>query len=216
MGMGEPLHNADGVIEACRLLVDKLGLDLSPKRITVSTAGALPGIRKLMLSGLGVRLAVSLNAPNQELRERLMPRAARTPLRDLLAAAREYAHTTRNRVTMEYVLMRGVNDAPEHADELAGLLRGGPFKINLIPYNPGASPDLVRPDTESVDAFAKRLHPKAPVVTVRWSMGPDIAAACGQLRTEIEGPVRGKAKREEPVAAPPASRGANVRSASGS
>jgi 23S rRNA (adenine2503-C2)-methyltransferase len=203
MGMGEPLHNVENVLQACRLLVDPLGLDFSPKRITVSTAGALPGIRKLAESGLSVRLAVSLNAPTQELREALMPRAAQTPLKDLVRAAREYAERTRDRVTMEYVLMRGVNDRPEHADRLAKLLRGGPFKINLIPYNPGARPELERPDAEAVDAFATRLHPQAPVVTVRWSMGPDISAACGQLKTEMEG--RPRTKREGPVPAPPAS-----------
>ena len=187
MGMGEPLHNADAVIGACRLLIDPLGLDFSPKRITVSTAGAVPGIRKLAESGLNVRLAVSLNAPTQELRERLMPRAARTPLPELLSAAREYAQRTRDRVTLEYVLMRGVNDAEADADRLGKLVRGGPFKVNLIPYNPGASTELQRPEVERVDAFAARLLPQAPVVTVRWSMGPDISAACGQLKTEVEG-----------------------------
>lgn len=199
MGMGEPLHNAPAVIDACRLLVDPLGLDLSPKRITVSTAGALAGMRKLAESGLGVRLAVSLNAPTQELREALMPKAAQVPVKELLRAARDYAHAVRNRVTLEYVLMREVNDTPAHADRLARLVKGGPFKINLIPYNPGAAPELERPDRERVDAFASRLHPQAPVVTVRWSMGPDISAACGQLRTEVEG----KAKRERPEPAPP-------------
>jgi 23S rRNA (adenine2503-C2)-methyltransferase len=205
MGMGEPLHNTDAVIAACALLVDPLGLDLSPKRITVSTAGALPGIRRLAESGLGVRLAVSLNAPTQDLREALMPRAARTPLGDLVRAAREYGERTGDRVTMEYVLIRDVNDSPEHADRLARLLRGGPFKINLIPYNPGAAPELERPEVERVDAFATRLHPQAPVVTVRWSMGPDISAACGQLRTDVEGRRAGGAptERERPEPAPP-------------
>jgi 23S rRNA (adenine2503-C2)-methyltransferase len=190
MGMGEPLHNADAVIRACSLLVHPLGLAFSPKRITVSTAGALPGIRRLAASGLGVRLAVSLNAPTQALRERLMPRAARTPLADLLRSAREYAAATGTRVTLEYVLLRGVNDSPEDADRLGRLVRGGPFKVNLIPYNPGASEELARPEVERVDAFAARLQPQAPIVTVRWSMGPDISAACGQLRTEVEGTPR--------------------------
>jgi 23S rRNA (adenine2503-C2)-methyltransferase len=184
MGMGEPLHNADAVIAACRLLTDPLGLDLRPRGITVSTAGALAGVRKLQESGLRVRLAVSLNATTQEARERLMPRAAKVPLKDLIAAARQYAEATGDRTTMEYVLMRGVNDHPEDADRLGRLLGGGPFKINLIPFNPGVSGELTRPDREAVDAFARRLYPQAPVVTVRWSMGPDISAACGQLHTE--------------------------------
>ncbi|GJM45363.1 MAG: dual-specificity RNA methyltransferase RlmN [Gemmatimonadota bacterium] len=186
MGMGEPLHNTDAVIEACRLLTDPLGLHLRPKGITVSTAGGIAGMRKLADSGLGVRLAVSLNATTQEERERLMPKAAKVPLLELVAAARDYAERTNDRATMEYVLMRGVNDRPEDADRLGDLFRGGPFKINLIPYNPGGNGQLERPDREAVDAFARRLYPQAPVVTVRWSMGPDIAAACGQLKTEVE------------------------------
>jgi 23S rRNA (adenine2503-C2)-methyltransferase len=125
----------------------------------------------------------------------LMPRAARTRLPALLEAARDYARISRNRVTVEYVLMKGVNDSGEDADRLAALVRGGPFKINVIPYNPGASPELERPDRDRVDWFARRLWPQAPVVTVRWSQGPDIAAACGQLRTEVEGPPRGGARR---------------------
>ncbi|HMB67714.1 MAG TPA: 23S rRNA (adenine(2503)-C(2))-methyltransferase RlmN [bacterium] len=191
MGMGEPLHNVDSVVEACRLLMDPLGYDLGPGRITVSTAGVVPGIRKLAASGLNVRLALSLNATTQSAREMLMPKAAKTPLSALLETAREYARITRNRVTVEYVLMKGVNDSEGDADRLAALLRGGPFKINVIPYNPGASPELERPDRDRVDWFAKRLWPQAPVVTVRWSQGPDIAAACGQLHTEVEGAPRG-------------------------
>jgi 23S rRNA (adenine2503-C2)-methyltransferase len=190
MGMGEPLHNVAAVIEACRILLDPLGFGLGPGRITVSTAGVLPGIRRLLESGLGVRLAVSLNAPTQALRARLMPHAAKTPLPELMATARGYAEETGTRVTLEYVLMRGINDSDTDADRLGSLVRGGPFKVNVIPYNPGASPDLERPDRERVDAFARRLWPVAPVVTVRWSMGPDIAAACGQLRTEVDGPPR--------------------------
>jgi len=208
MGMGEPLHNADEVIRACRLLVDPLGFAFSPKRVTVSTAGALPGIRKLAESGLGVKLAVSLNAPTQGLREALMPRAARTPLRELLRAAREYAERTAGRVTLEYVLIREVNDGADHADRLARLVGGGPFKVNLIPYNPGATPELERPERARVDAFATRLHARVPVVTVRWSLGPDISAACGQLRTEVEaGDARraggARTKREGSAPTPP-------------
>jgi 23S rRNA (adenine2503-C2)-methyltransferase len=206
MGMGEPLHNTDAVMEACRLLMDPLGFGLGPGRITVSTAGVIPGIRKLAASGLAVRLAVSLNATTQSQREMLMPRAARAPLPDLLEAARAYARATGDRVTVEYVLMKGVNDSGEDADRLAALVRGGPFKINVIPYNPGASPALERPDRDRVDWFARRLWPQAPVVTVRWSQGPDIAAACGQLRTEVEGPPRGAARARPGLEAAPAGR----------
>jgi 23S rRNA (adenine2503-C2)-methyltransferase len=187
MSMGEPLHNVGEVIDACRLLTHPLGQRLGRGRITVSTAGVVPGIRRLAESGLGVKLAVSLNATTQEARERLMPRAAKTPLPELLAAARAYAEHTGERVTLEYVLLAGVNDGTDDADRLATLAAGQPFKLNLIPYNPGASSELARPERERVDAFAQRLWPRAPVVTVRWSQGPDISAACGQLHTEIVG-----------------------------
>ena len=186
MGMGEPLHNVPAVVGACRTLMDPLALNLGPRRITVSTAGVIPGIRKLAESGLGVKLALSLNATTQEDRERLMPKAAKTKLPELLDATRDYAARTGNRVTVEYVLIRGVSDRPEDADRLAALLQGGPYKINLIPYNPGADPGFERPDRDRVDAFARRLYPGSPAVTVRWSQGPDISAACGQLRTETE------------------------------
>jgi 23S rRNA (adenine2503-C2)-methyltransferase len=186
MGMGEPLHNADELIRAIRILMDPWGLNMGTRRITVSTSGVVPGIRKLAESGTEVGLAVSLNATTDESRRRLMPRAAKTAIADLMGAARDYAHRTRRRVTIEYVLIRDVNDSREDAMRLAKLVRGGPFKVNVIPYNPGASPELARPDRERVDAFATLLHPTAPVVTVRWSMGPDIAAACGQLHVELE------------------------------
>ncbi len=186
MGMGEPLHNTDELIRAIRVLMDPWGLNFGTRRITVSTSGVVPGIRKRAASGTDVGLAVSLNATTEESRRRLMPRAAKTPITELMSAARDYAVRTKRRVTIEYVLIRDVNDSAEDARRLALLVRGGPFKVNVIPYNPGASPDFVRPDRERVDAFATLLHPTAPIVTVRWSMGPDIAAACGQLRVELE------------------------------
>jgi 23S rRNA (adenine2503-C2)-methyltransferase len=186
MGMGEPLHNTDELIRAIRVLMDPWGLNFGTRRITVSTSGVVPGIRKLAASGTEVGLAVSLNATTEESRRRLMPRAAKTSIAELMSAARDYAARTRRRVTIEYVLIRDVNDSADDARRLASLVRGGPFKVNVIPYNPGASPEFARPDRERVDAFATLLHPTAPIVTVRWSMGPDIAAACGQLRVELE------------------------------
>lgn len=187
MGMGEPLHNLREVRAALRVLLDPLGLGFGPKRITVSTAGVVPGIRRLAASGLGVGLGISLNATTDALRRRLMPRAARWTISQLLRSAREYAALTGTRVTLEYVLIRGLNDSPADADRLARLTRRSPFKINLIPYNPGAGEEFVRPEKERVDAFAERLYPQAPTVTVRWSLGGDIAAACGQLRTRALG-----------------------------
>jgi 23S rRNA (adenine2503-C2)-methyltransferase len=187
MGMGEPLHNLREVRAALRVLLDPLGLGFGPKRITVSTAGVVPGIRQLATSGLGVGLGISLNATTDALRQRLMPRAARWTISQLLRSAREYAALTGTRVTLEYVLIRGLNDSPADADHLARLTRRSPFKINLIPYNPGAGEGFVCPEKERVDAFAERLYPQAPTVTVRWSLGGDIAAACGQLRTRVLG-----------------------------
>lgn len=186
MGMGEPLHNAEELIRAIRILKDPWGLNFGPRRITVSTSGVVPGIRKLLESGIEVGLAISLNATTDVQRAKLMPRAARTPLRELLTAARDYAEKTKRRVTLEYVLLEGENDSREDADRLARMTHGGPFKINVIPYNPGAVPTLLRPNRERVDRFADWLYPLAPVVTVRWSMGPDISAACGQLKVGLE------------------------------
>ncbi|MDP6460752.1 MAG: 23S rRNA (adenine(2503)-C(2))-methyltransferase RlmN [Gemmatimonadota bacterium] len=181
MGMGEPLHNVDALLRALRILQSPLGLNFGPRRLTISTAGVLPGIRKLAASGVGVGLAISLNATTEEVRARLMPRAARTPIPDLMKAAAAYARDTKRRVTVEYVLIRGINDSDADAKRLMALVRNGPFKVNLIPYNPGASPELKRPDRARVDEFATILLPGSPAVTVRWSMGPDISAACGQL-----------------------------------
>lgn len=206
MGMGEPLHNVDQLIRAIRILRNPWGLNFGPKRITVSTSGVLPGIRRLLESGTGVGLAISLNATTEEQRQRLMPRAAKTSISALLDAARDYAVKTDRRVTIEYVLIRGENDSPEDAERLASLLSGGPFKVNVIPYNPGATPGLFRPDRERVDAFATLLYPKAPIVTVRWSMGPDISAACGQLKVGLE---RSRALAQEDARA--ARREADVR-----
>jgi 23S rRNA (adenine2503-C2)-methyltransferase len=181
MGMGEPLANYDAVMDSIRILRDERGLNLGARRITVSTSGLVPQILKLAGEGLQLGLAVSLHATTDELRDRLVPVNKRWPLRELMAAAREYGDRTGRRVTLEYTLLAGVNDRPEDADRLADMARSLPSKINLIPYNPVPGLTWKRPDPKAVEAFAHRLFPRAPAVTVRRTLGGEIWAACGQL-----------------------------------
>jgi 23S rRNA (adenine2503-C2)-methyltransferase len=181
MGMGEPLANLPAVSGAIRIMHDELGLNIGARRITVSTSGLVPQIAELGAMGLQVGLAVSLHATTDELRSQLMPVNRRWPLAELLDAAREYGHTVGRRVTLEYTLIGGVNDGPDDADRLARFARALPSKVNIIPYNPVPGLAWKRPSPEAIDAFAARLHPHAPAVTVRNTMGGEIWAACGQL-----------------------------------
>lgn len=181
MGMGEPLHNYNNVIESLRIMKDELGLGLGAKRITVSTSGVTPKIRKLADSGLKVRLALSLHAATQEKRLKIMPIAETFGLDKLIDAVRYYADQTRDRVTFEYVLIEGFNDGMEDVLALARLIEGIPCKINILAYNPVPGLPYKRPSDEKVDWFGRQLYPRAPAVTVRKSRGRDIEAACGQL-----------------------------------
>lgn len=180
MGMGEPLLNAPNLAAALEVLTETV----SPRRITVSTSGIVPGIRFLGELERRPKLAVSLNAPNQELRERIMPITRRHPLRELMANLRSFPLERGRRITFEYVLIRGLNDSNAHADELSRLVRGIPSKINLIPLNedPIHLPGLTRSDDATIERFAERLRNSRLTVTVRWSKGTDVAAACGQLK----------------------------------
>jgi len=181
MGMGEPLLNLREVLRSLETLNDKHGLCFSPRRISVSTCGMEKGLRELGDSGLAF-LAVSLHAPNQELRAKIMPKAAHWRLDDLLRALAEYPLKTRERITFEYLLLGGVNDGPEHARELVRLLSHVKAKLNLIVYNPTPGGPYVAPGPESVLAFEKILWEKGITAVVRKSKGQDIHAACGQLR----------------------------------
>jgi 23S rRNA (adenine2503-C2)-methyltransferase len=181
MGMGEPLLNYENVTAAIDMLTDSLGLMVGAKRITVSTVGIIPGIRRLAVSGSKVNLAVSLNAANDKLRRELMPVTKAYPLAKLMTAVREWTSVRTRRVTFEYILFRGINDSRNDALELADLVKGIPCKINLLAYNPIGGTELERPGDDDVDRFARVLYPRAPAVTVRKSRGVDIAAACGQL-----------------------------------
>ena len=187
MGMGEPLLNFPQVEQALRILGDGYGSSFSPRRITLSTAGHVPGIQKLAASGLNVNLAVSLSATTDEVRDQIMPINRRWPIAELLKACRDYPLPNRRRLTFEYVMLDRVNDSPLDSRRLVGLLRGIRCKINLIPFN--AAPDL--PDKPSprkrVEAFQQTLHDAGFTATIRESRGWDISAACGMLRTEIEG-----------------------------
>jgi len=181
MGMGEPLNNYDNLIEALRIMTDTLGLGVGHKKITVSTSGVTPKIRKLAESGLRVRLALSLHAAIQKKREEIMPVARTFALPKLMEAVRYYAETTGSRVTFEYILMDGFNDTKEDILALTKLVQGIPCKINVLAYNPVPGLNHRRPSDEKVDWFARELYPRTPAVTVRTSRGQDIDAACGQL-----------------------------------
>jgi 23S rRNA (adenine2503-C2)-methyltransferase len=181
MGMGEPLHNFDNVVEALRIMTDPNGLALGARRITLSTSGITPKIKKLAATGLNVRLALSLHAATQEKRRQIMPVAETFGLDKLMAAVREYADTVRDRVTFEYVLMDGFNDTMEDIKALSRLVAGINCKINVMAYNPVPGLDCARPSDEKVNWFGRELSTRVPAVTVRKSRGQDIDAACGQL-----------------------------------
>ncbi|MCI0353829.1 MAG: 23S rRNA (adenine(2503)-C(2))-methyltransferase RlmN, partial [Acidobacteria bacterium] len=180
MGMGEPFLNYDNFIKAVRLLVEGVGIGES--RMTVSTAGIVPRIHDLGKETVRPKLAISLNAPNDELRERLMPLNRKWNLEALLAAAREFPLRPRERLTFEYVLLGGVNDEVSHARELAERIRGLRAKVNLIAWNPGPDLDFDTPADARVQAFQQVLISAGVPAFVRRPRGRDIFAACGQLK----------------------------------
>ncbi|MBP5973470.1 23S rRNA (adenine(2503)-C(2))-methyltransferase RlmN [Brasilonema sp. CT11] len=182
MGMGEPLLNTDHVIGSVKSLNQDVGI--GQRNLTVSTVGIRDRIRQLAQHQLQVTLAVSLHAPNQALREQLIPSARSYPIEDLLTECREYVKITGRRVSFEYVLLAGVNDLPEHALELARHLRGFQSHVNLIPYNPITEADYKRPNENRIQAFVKVLKQQQIAVSVRYSRGLEADAACGQLRTK--------------------------------
>jgi 23S rRNA (adenine2503-C2)-methyltransferase len=178
MGMGEPMLNLDAVLSACELLP---ALGITPRRTAISTVGWIPGIERLTASGVPVRLALSLHAPEDALRSELMPINERYPLDDVLAACRAHWAATRRRVFIEYVMLAGVNDRYEQALALARLLSPREaFKVNLIPYNPTDSP-YEGSSRQAIAAFRSVIEGMGVRVTVRLTRGRDIAAACGQL-----------------------------------
>lgn len=182
MGMGEPLLNYEAVSRALKLMRLETGLGLGGRRITVSTAGYVPGIRKLAREDLNVGLAISLNATTDEIREKIMPINRRFKIADLLEAAAEFFELRGRRVTFEYVLMAGLTDADADAERLVALTTGFPCKINLIPYNElGEDSEFRRPSNNRLRHFYSLLEERGAAFTIRESRGRDIDAACGQL-----------------------------------
>ncbi|WP_018124647.1 23S rRNA (adenine(2503)-C(2))-methyltransferase RlmN [Desulfovibrio oxyclinae] len=183
MGMGEPLLNLDTLLRVLGTLPDTKGLNISWRRSMVSTVGFPDQLRTLGDSEMALP-AISLHAPNQALREQIMPKAARFHIDDLVAALRAYPMRPRERITIEYLLLGGVNDRPEHARELATLLSGLRCKVNLISYNATEDMPYHAPSREDAEAFQNILKQKGMTAFIRRSMGADIAAACGQLKAD--------------------------------
>lgn len=191
MGMGEPLLNFDNVIPAMKLMLDDFAYGMSKRRVTLSTSGVVPMLDRLG-EEIDVALAISLHAPNDELRNELVPINRKYPLRELLAAGRRYLarfqgeEGGRRKITMEYVMLAGVNDTPAHARELARLLKDTPSKINLIPFNPFPHAPYGRSKREDILAFQKILTEADYICTIRSTRGDDIDAACGQLVGRVQ------------------------------
>ena len=182
MGTGEPFDNYDNLSDFIRLLHDSNGLNLSLRNITVSTCGLVPGIRKFAEDFPQVNLAISLHAPNDEIRSRTMPVSKAYPMPELLQACREYAEKTGRRVTFEYTLIKGVNDQPEHAEELSQRLRGMLCHVNLIPLNIVKESGFDTTARKDAERFRTQLEEKGIPATIRRELGDDIDGACGQLR----------------------------------
>lgn len=195
MGMGEPLLNFDNVMSAINLMMDDNAYGLSKRRVTISTSGVVPAMRKLC--GLtDASLALSLHAPNDALRDQLVPINRRYPLKEVLAALKEYLDSLPdNRVaTIEYILLSGVNDHRQHARELAEILRDVPCKINLIPYNPVDGIDYTRSSNSAISNFRRMLIEAGYTVTIRTTRGDEIGAACGQLVGQVDDKTRRSAR----------------------
>ena len=186
MGMGEPFHNYDATMKMVAILNDPHGLGFGARRITISTSGIVPMIDKLAAAPYQVNLAVSIHAPDDELRSRLVPINRRYPIADLMAAIHRYIARTGRRVSFEYALMAGINDSDETARALGDLLRGTLCHVNVIPLNPVDVLPYERPDKAGIDRFAETLLAAGIPTTVRYSRGVEIAAACGQLRAQHE------------------------------
>lgn len=182
MGSGEPMDNYDNLIRFIRILTDEHGLNISQRNITVSTCGIVPGIQKLTRENLQITLALSLHAPNDEVRKTLMPVANKYKLKDILQACHEYFEKTGRRLTFEYSLVSGVNDNLEEAQALVNLIKDQQGHVNLIPVNPIKERDYVQSNQKAIQAFKNLLERNGINVTVRREMGRDINGACGQLR----------------------------------
>ncbi len=194
MGMGEPLQNYDALVKSVRILNHSAGKNIGSRHLTVSTCGIVPGIRKLAAEDIHPRLSISLNAPTDVLREKLMPINAKYPLSQVLSAAKFYLTRAKQRVTFEYVLIKGVNDKTLYAQMLAKLLRGSDFspkdslwRVNLIEYNPHSGCKFVASSAERIERFSEVLKKAGIKTTIRFKLGQSIKAACGQLGADSSG-----------------------------
>lgn len=193
MGMGEPLANFDNVVTALRIMLDDHGYGLSRRRVTVSTSGMIPQMDRLK-EEVPVALAISLHASNDQVRDRIIPLNKKYPLKDLMAACQRYLiKAPRDFITFEYIMLKDVNDKPEHARELIQLVKDVPCKFNLIPFNPFPHAGFERSDNNRIRVFREILQEAGFVVTVRKTRGYDIDAACGQLA----GKVKDKTRRQQ-------------------
>jgi 23S rRNA (adenine2503-C2)-methyltransferase len=191
MGMGEPLQNPEALLPALAVILDDRALDYSPRRVTVSTCGWVPGIETLGSEGLDVNLAVSLNATEDKTRSRIMPVNRKFPIRQLIEALRRYPLKAGRRITFEYVLMDRINDSPEDVSRLTGLMSNIPSKVNLIPCNVNSSA-LKAPPQVRIQAFQEALIENGILATMRKSRGEKILAACGQLKASASGVKNGR------------------------
>ena len=197
MGMGEPLLNFDATVAAVSLMLDDHAYGLSRRRVTISTSGIVPAMDRLR-EQMPVALAVSLHAPNDALRDELVPINRKYPLKELMAACKRYVQDgPRDFITFEYVMLEGINDQPEHAEQLLRLTRDVPCKFNLIPFNPFPQSGFRRSSAETVRRFASRLMAEGKIATTRKTRGDDIDAACGQLAGQVEDKSRRTLKRME-------------------
>lgn len=200
MGMGEPLLNFDNVVNALDLMLDDFAYGLSKRRVTISTSGVVPGLEKL-IDHIDVALALSLHAPNNELRSQLVPLNRKYPIEILFPAVKNYikASKANKKVTIEYVLLKGVNDSPAHARELAKCLKDLPSKVNLIPFNPFPGTRYASPSQRDIDLFGEILIKKGFVVVTRRTRGDDIDAACGQLVGQVSDRTKRQQRRQKEI-----------------
>ena len=187
MGTGEPFDNYDNVLSFVHIINEGKGLGIGARHITVSTCGLVPGIKKYAMEGIQINLAISLHAPNDEIRKKLMPIANHYSLKELMDAVRYYEENGGRRVTFEYILLKGINDSIECANELSDLIRGTLAYVNLIPYNPVKEKPYERSSEKTIKAFNDQLRKRGINCTIRKEFGTDIDAACGQLRVKYMG-----------------------------
>ena len=187
MGTGEPFDNYDAVMEFVRIMNEQRGLAIGARHITVSTCGIVPKIRQYGLEGLQINLAISLHAPNDQIRNQIMPISKAYPIDELMDAVKDYEDNAGRRVTFEYILIQGLNDSPKHAEELASLIKahGIYAYVNLIPLNPVKEKPYRRPSENAIHLFHDRLMKCGITTTIRKEFGTDIDAACGQLRVKV-------------------------------